>query len=40
MNYLNPAYMFQVEDSEDLEELINLAMFTKNKRETAKKLQV
>lgn len=38
MNYLNPAYMFEIEDSEDLEELINIAMFTKNKRETAKKI--
>ena len=37
-NALNPAYMFQVEDNEDLEELINIAMFAKNKRETAKKI--
>ena len=32
-NTLNPAYMFQVDDNEDLEELINLAIYTKNKRE-------
>ena len=37
-NTLNPAYMFQVEDNEDLEELVNLAIYTKNKRELTKKI--
>ena len=37
-NVLNPAYMFEMEDSEDLEELINLAIFTKNKRELTKEV--
>lgn len=37
-NTLNPAYMFGVEDNDDLEELINIAIYKSNKEKSIKEI--